>query len=142
MLQLTLTGGGAFREVSEILRGLTFGTATRSVPGAPHTIYDLLWHAQRSQTLLLEHASGGAVDWEAVESWWPPTVSEGEWARVLREFELGLAHARLLAEDPSDRARDALTDLAVHNAYHLGQVVQLRRLLGDWTPVVRGGEGA
>lgn len=133
MLQVALAGGGAFREVSQILSGLTFRTATRSLPGAAHTIYDLLWHAELSQRLL-EHASGGSVDWQAVEAWWPPEVSEEEWARVLRDFQVGLAQAQLLAADPSERARDALTDLATHSAYHLGQVVQLRRLLGDWNP--------
>ncbi|WP_027480890.1 hypothetical protein [Deinococcus pimensis] len=143
LLQLTLSGGGAFREVSAIVGGLSFRTATRSLPGTPHTIYDVLWHTERSQQLLLSHASGADVDWGAVGSLWPPTVSEEEWARVLRDFEVGLAHAQMLAEDPSERARDALTDLAAHNAYHLGQVVLLRQLLGDWNPpVTLGGEVA
>ena len=30
--------------------------------------------------------------------------------------------------------RDALTHVSVHNAHHLGQIVTLRQLLGNWPP--------
>jgi len=133
MLQFSLSGGGSFREVARILEGLTFAVATRTVPGLAHSVYDLLWHIELSQRLLLEHATGGSVDWNAVPRWWPHEVTEEEFARVMRDVQVGLAQAQLLAEDPSDRARDALTDLAVHNAYHWGQVVMLRQLLNNWS---------
>lgn len=131
MLQLSLAGGGAHREVSKILDGLTFETAVKRVPSAPHSMYELVWHVEASQRFLLEHATGGEVDWANVRLW-PSEEREEEFRRALRDFEVGQAQAQMLAAAPSDRARDALTDLAVHNAYHLGQIVLLRRLLGDW----------
>lgn len=134
MLQFSLSGGGSFREVGQILDGLTYRTATRTLPGLPHSVYDLLWHIELSQRLLLDHATGSDVDWNAVPAFWPQEVSEEEFARVLRDLQVGLAQAQMLAADPSDRARDALTDLAVHSAYHWGQVIQLRQLLGEWNP--------
>jgi uncharacterized damage-inducible protein DinB len=30
--------------------------------------------------------------------------------------------------------QELLTNLAVHNAYHLGRIVQLRQMLGNWPP--------
>ncbi|WP_425451126.1 damage-inducible protein DinB [Deinococcus yavapaiensis] len=132
MLQLSLAGGGAHREVSKILQDISFETAVARATGTPHSIFELLWHVEASQRFLLEHATGGEVDWANV-ALWPSEESEAEFRRVLRDFQVGQAQAQMLAEAPSDRARDALTDLAVHNAYHLGQIVLLRRLHGDWT---------
>lgn len=133
MLQSVIAGGGTFRDVDRILEGLSYEMATARVPGAAHSIYELLWHVELSQRLLLTVATGGTVDWHAVDAWWPEGESETEFTRVLRDLNLGLAQAQVLAGDPSDLARDALTDLAVHGAYHWGQVVQLRRQLGDWS---------
>lgn len=134
MLQAALGGGASFREVSEILAGLSYQTATQKVPPLPHSIFELLWHVEFVQKQLLGDATGADVDWEAQATWWPGEASEAEWDRALRDLSVNLAHAQLLAEDPSARARDALTDLATHDAYHWGQVVTLRQLLGDWPP--------
>ena len=62
---------------------------------------------------------------------WPaPPATEAEFAALLTDLRLMLAEASALARDPSSRARDVLTDLAVHNAYHWGQVALLRRQAG------------
>ena len=46
LLQASLTGGAAFREVDALLSGLTFAEATR--PAAPHTLAELLAHLHRT----------------------------------------------------------------------------------------------
>ena len=132
MLQAALAGGASFREVPEMLAALSCQTATVRVAPLPHNIFELLWHVELVQKQLLGEASGADVDWQDQAAWWPEEESEAEFARVLRDLSANLAHAQLLAEDPSARARDALTDLAAHGAYHWGQVVTLRQLLGDW----------
>ncbi|WP_245557643.1 damage-inducible protein DinB [Deinococcus peraridilitoris] len=133
MLQAALSGGAGFREVGEILVGLKYENAIRSVPGAAHTIYELLWHLEFVQRQLLGEAAGQEIDWQEQASWWPrETPSEAEFGRLLRDLQVNLAHAQMLAESPSALAQGALLDLAVHSAYHWGQVVQLRRQLGDW----------
>ena len=55
-----------------------------------------------------------------------------------RAVELAEDEAWLAAEEGADNPgftwRNALEQLAVHNAYHLGKIVSLRQVLGCWTP--------
>ncbi|MFB9992356.1 damage-inducible protein DinB [Deinococcus oregonensis] len=143
LLQASLGGSAAFREPEYILENLTYDVATRSVPGLPYTITDLLHHLSATMRASLDLASGRASSWPEDLEVWPDTPPTGDqWAQIRLEIALALAEAVLLAEDPSERAREILTDLAVHNAYHWGQVALIRRLHGDWSgaePVIGGG---
>ncbi|ANE43635.1 hypothetical protein [Deinococcus puniceus] len=145
LLQASLGGSAAFREPEYILKELTFEGATKLVPGLPYTISDVLHHLNVTMRASLDLASGRATGWpEGLEVWpgTPPTAEQLAQTRL--EIALALAEAVMLAEDPSERARDILTDLAVHNAYHWGQVALIRRLHGDWSgedPVFGGGIG-
>nr|WP_246351532.1 DinB family protein [Deinobacterium chartae] len=142
-MQSVLTGGTAFAPVERILSGLTFETAIRRLPGAQHTIYELLWHSELSQRLLLDLASGREVTWPEGVGWWPQAApSEAEFRRVLRDLRVGLQQAEMMAADPSEAAREVLTDLATHSAYHWGQIVLLRQLMNDWTTSTSGAAGA
>lgn len=139
LLQASLAGGAAFREPSQLLSGLTLAVASRAVPGVPYTLADVLAHLAVTGRASLDLASGGRQTWpEGLDVWPDAPATEEDFRRLVDDLTLGLAEAQVLAGDPSSRARDVLTDLAAHNAYHWGQVALLRRLLGDWT----GGDGA
>lgn len=133
LLQLSLTGGAAFREVSALLAGLTWEEAAR-VTQAPHTVAALLAHLRLTTRLSLDLATGTRSAWpEGLHVWPQPPQSAEEFAALLTDLKLLLAEASLLADDPSSRARELLTDLAVHGAYHWGQVALLRRMAGvNW----------
>ncbi|GGK86876.1 damage-inducible protein DinB [Deinococcus radiotolerans] len=131
VLQYALAGGAAFRSPTDLLGGLTHAEATQSWPGLPYTLGDLLFHLQVTQRASLDLASGRAQAWPDGLTVWPdepltPAQLEG----ALLDLRAGLAEAQALAADPSVRARDILTDLAAHSAYHWGQVALLRRLSG------------
>jgi len=142
LLQASLGGSAAFREPDYLLEHLTYAGATKNVPGLPYTIADVLHHIRATMRASLNLASGRASAWpEGLEVWpdTPPTAEE--FAQIRLDIGLALAEAVMLADDPSERAREILTDLAVHNAYHWGQVVLIRRLHGDWSgedPVIGG----
>ena len=126
LLQASLTGGAAFREVHALLAGLTFAEATRSA--APHSLAALLAHLRVTMRASLDLVTGQAQEWPQELDVWPaPPATEAEFSALLTDLRLLLAEASALAGDPSSRARDLLTDLAVHNAYHWGQVALLRR---------------
>lgn len=131
VLQYALSGGAAFRTPESLLSDLTHTEATRAVPAVPFTLADLLLHVQVTQRASLNLASGRADTWPEGLDVWPaePLTPEG-FADLLLDLRAGLAEAQALAEDPSNRARDVLTDLAAHSAYHWGQVALMRRLLG------------
>jgi uncharacterized damage-inducible protein DinB len=81
------------------------------------------------------------------EGYWPKTQtppSAASWNNSLRSFRADLkAMAKLVADKKTDLfariphgsgqtiLREALL-VADHNSYHLGQIVLLRRLLGNW----------
>jgi hypothetical protein len=76
---------------------------------------------------------------------------DAEWNSLVSRFREGLDEACKLAASPvtsiADRIStcqepgaaqmsvlDVLVNIAVHNGYHLGRVVQLRQMLGIWPP--------
>ena len=134
LLQASLTGGAAFREVDALLDGLTLTGAARTgaaQPNAPHTLAALLAHLQVTMRASLDLVTGRAETWpEGLDVWPQPPQTEAEFAALLTDLRLMLAQAAAQAGDPSSRARELLTDLAVHNAYHWGQVALLRRQAG------------
>ena len=130
LLQVSLTGGAAFREVDALLSGLTLAEAAQ--PAAPHTLAELLAHLHATMRPSLDLVTGQAQEWpEGLDVWPAPPTTEAEFSALLGDLRLMLAEAEALAGDPSSRARDVLTDLAVHNAYHWGQVALLRRQMAD-----------
>lgn len=132
LLQSALGGGAIFPEPERLLGGLTFETATRILPGVPYTLADVLAHLAVTGRASLDLASGRAETWPEGLEVWPGVANAQAFEGMLTDLRLGLAEARALAERPSERARDVLTDLAAHHAYHWGQVALLRRMLGEW----------
>ncbi|GAA5532446.1 damage-inducible protein DinB [Deinococcus aluminii] len=132
MLQSALGGGAIFPAPETLLDGLTFETATRTVLGVPYTLADLLAHLAVTQRASLDLASGKTETWPEGLDIWPGVADAAAFGAFLTDLRLGLAEARALAESPSERAREVLTDLAAHSAYHWGQVALLRRVLGEW----------
>ena len=80
------------------------------------------------------------------EGYWPTDEdpSDEQWEDSVTRFTLDLDEVVALVEDesrdltaeiPHGEGRTYLRQVllvADHNAYHLGQIVMLRKLLGDW----------
>jgi len=117
-------------------------------PGAPYSAWQLLEHMRLAQWDILEFsrdAKHKSPPWP--EGYWPKTEappSAAAWNNSLRSFRADWkAMAKLVADKKTDLfakiphgtgqtiLREALL-VADHNAYHLGQMVLLRRLLGTW----------
>jgi hypothetical protein len=120
----------------------------RRVPSAPHTAWQLLEHLRIAQWDILEFSRDpGHISPAWPEGYWPETETPPDaqaWEKSLRQFRRDLDAMRKLIADPEadlfariphgegqTLLREALV-LADHNAYHLGQLVLLRRLLGAW----------
>jgi hypothetical protein len=147
----------------ELLRGehahVGFESAIRRVPailqgtrpdGVEHSLWELLEHLRLGQWDILEfsrdpsHVSPSWPDGYWPESSEPP--NDAAWDRSVAAFLADLAAMERLVADPAadlfkpfahgkgqTLLREALL-AADHNAYHVGQIVALRRLLGDWPP--------
>ncbi|HTM15031.1 MAG TPA: DinB family protein [Bryobacteraceae bacterium] len=124
-----------------------FPPALRGVkpPGAPHTAWQLLEHMRLAQEDILDFSRNPKYKektfpddyWPAAEA--PP--SEQAWANSIETFQEDLKQMQelvadtkhdLLAKIPHGTGQTLLREallVADHNAYHLGQLVFLRKLL-------------
>lgn len=154
-LEQILSGDGYAVPPSHILEGLSQEIAHRLPQGAPHSIYDELWHITFWQQVTLDWIAGVETPFPASPRDGFPTVLDAEreyWGDLCRRFFAGTAQAAAAARDeqrlnlpircPSRpgspvrvmKAREQLENLAAHNAYHFGRIVLLRQLLGVWPP--------
>lgn len=115
---------------------------------APHTPWQLLEHMRIAQWDILEFSRNPAhVSPEFPKGYWPreeAPARDDSWGESVERFRSDLEAMTGLVADPSadlfaafphgtgqTLLREALL-VADHNAYHLGQLVLLRRLLDAW----------
>jgi len=140
-----LTKGEAHVDVRSELEGFPPKLRGRKPEGAPHTPWQLLEHMRIGQWDILRFsidASHVSPKWP--EGYWPETEAppnDKAWTRSVRDFLNDLEAMGELVRDPKrdlfariphgtgqTLLREALV-LADHNAYHLGQIVLVRRCL-------------
>jgi uncharacterized damage-inducible protein DinB len=112
-----------------------------------HTVWELLEHLRIAQEDILRYTlEPGWTSPAWPDGYWPEneTPTEEQWRTSLQGFRRDLEEVQALVRDPSrdltseiphGEGRSYLREVllvADHNAYHLGQVVEIRRLLGAW----------
>jgi hypothetical protein len=140
--------GAAHPEVSAALEGVPSADRGRRVAGLPHTLWQLLEHLRIAQWDILEF--GRNPEHESPKfpkGYWPESdspPSDRAWDESLRSFLADLKALGELVRDPAVDLTAPIPHLdgvtwfreillvATHNAYHVGQVVQLRRAIGCW----------
>ena len=115
--------------------------------GGAHSLWQLLEHLRICQSDILDFCRNPAYVDMKMEDYWPPTAappSEAAWEGSLQAFRRDLADLKAMAADtsldlfqriPHGSGQTYLRELllvADHNAYHVGQLVALRRRLGAW----------
>ncbi len=139
---------GEFAPRTYILEGLTLEQVGARPTGALHSIYEELWHTVIWQRIVLEQDETAIERWEEDVRFPPSPAPEDEaaWQALVDSFltyskravELAQDEVWLETEEAADNPgftwRNALEQLAVHNAYHMGKIVLLRQLLGCWSP--------
>jgi len=139
--QAHLTLDDALKDFPEKLRGVT-------PPGAEHSAWQLLEHLRIAQWDILEFSRDAKhVSPKWPDGYWPTSdkpPTDAQWKKSISAIKKDLQAMQRLVEDPStdlyskiphgtgqNILREALL-IADHNAYHLGQLVLVRRLLGAW----------
>jgi hypothetical protein len=143
-----LRGGGAHLDFDAAIADLPAELRGARVAGVPHTPWRLLEHMRLAQWDILEFSrSPRHVSPPFPEGYWPDGDSPPDaaaWNRSVAAFRADLKAMQDLVKDPATDLfaplahgegqtilREALL-VADHNAYHLGQLVVLRRALGAW----------
>jgi uncharacterized damage-inducible protein DinB len=142
-----LTKGNAHVTVDKALDGLPAELRGRRPAGDIHSVWEELEHMRIAQEDILRYTldqGWESPDWP--QGYWPSSgpPDEEAWKTSAARFHADLEEVCALVRDP---ARDLSARLpqgqgrtylrqvllvADHNAYHLGQIVQARKLLGAW----------
>jgi hypothetical protein len=143
-----LDGGGAHAKFDDVIKGLPSNLRGLKPDKLPHSAWMLLEHLRLAQWDILEFSRNGKhVSPQWPEGYWPETEappSDEAWTKSVAQFRRDLKAIQKLVSNPEtdlfaripwgdDQTilREALL-VADHNAYHLGQLVDLRRVLGAW----------
>jgi hypothetical protein len=143
-----LDGGGAHARFDDVVKGVPEKLRGVKPEGLPHSAWMLLEHLRLAQRDILEFSRNSkykAPEWP--KDYWPKTgapPSATAWSKSIQQFRKDLKAMQDLVANPKTELygripwgdgqtilREALL-LADHNAYHIGQLVDVRRLLGDW----------
>lgn len=133
----------AFTPASRALDGLTSELAVTKLEGWPYSIAELVAHMlfwQQHDHATIE--TGVEPETTSAQSW--PSVGKEDWPQLKDAFLAALDKSRQMASDSENLNRLILGGrysvglrmvwFTGHNAYHLGQVVLMRRILGAWPP--------
>jgi hypothetical protein len=143
-----LNGGGAHAQFDEVIKDMPEKLRGVKPDGLPHSAWMLVDHLRVGQWDILEfsrNAKHKSPEWP--KGYWPKTEappSAAAWNKSVQQFRKDLKAMQDLVANPKTDLftkipwgdgqtvlREALL-AADHNAYHVGQLVDLRRLLGAW----------
>lgn len=147
-LRVLLRGGRAHVGFDKAVADLPEDLRGKKPRGAPYSPWQQVEHIRLSQLDILEYIRNPkykALKWP--DEYWPkesapPTA--GVWEKSLKAYRADLralenivadASTDLLAPLPHDPEATLLHEVllvADHTAYHLGQLIVLRRLIGAW----------
>jgi DinB superfamily len=147
-LLYVLQGGGAHATFDATVKNFPAGLRGKKVEGFPHTAWMLVEHLRMAQRDILEFSRNHkyvAPKWP--DDYWPKREappSPAAWNKSIAEFRKDLKAMQALVKNPKTDLfaplpwgdgqtvlREAFL-VADHNAYHIGQLVMLRRILGAW----------
>jgi len=143
-----LKGGSAHARFEEVIAGIPAKLRGQKPDGLPHSPWMLLEHMRIAQWDILEfsrHRKHVSPDWP--KGYWPRSEappSSTAWNASVKKFRKDLKtmqnlvvnpktdlHTRIPWGDGQTILREAFL-VADHNAYHVAQLVDVRRALGVW----------
>jgi hypothetical protein len=144
-----LTDGGAHAKFEDVIAAIPAKLRGQTPAAMPHSPWMLLEHMRIAQWDILEFSRNPkykSPEWP--ESYWPPTEAPpnaAAWNESVKTFRKDLkslenliadTHTDLFAKIPWGDGQTILREallVADHSAYHLGQLVDVLRLLGAWS---------
>ena len=145
-----LDGGQAHAKLDEAVAGIPFDLQGRVPDGLPYSAWQLLEHIRTAQRDILEFSDNAAGTYKPMkwpDDYWPKSATPPDdkaWdssVAAMREdraaFEKLLRERDLIEPFPWGEGQNLLREallIADHEAYHTGELIVLRRLLGVWQP--------
>lgn len=145
-----MSGRNAHVDFSTSVDGLNLDEVTQKVPGFVHTIWELVEHIRIAQFDILEFSRNRdytSPEWP--EGYWPKQQGPSnmqKWQQSLQAVINDHKEMKEVIENPDNDLlaplphgdgqtlfREAML-IVDHNAYHIGQIVQIRKAQGNWPP--------
>jgi hypothetical protein len=149
-LVFQLNGGNAHAPLEKVVKGLPARLRGAVPEGLPYSPWQLLEHIRLAQADMLEFCTSADYrEKKWPEDYWPKSPDPpgpGAWDNSIRRIKADRDRFIKLISDPE---ADLFVPLAWgdgqtlfhescliidHNAYHLGEIVTVRRFLGAWPP--------
>jgi uncharacterized damage-inducible protein DinB len=135
-----LSGSGAHISFKAAIKDFPLELAGKRVPNLAHTAWGLLWHINICQSDILEYAlHAGSLSPAYPSGYWPKEdgpADAAEWKKrdLKKIVDMVSDPERDLGAPMRDGLDESLLQMAMlvidHNSYHLGQIVDIRMLLG------------
>ncbi len=133
----------------KVLKDIIPDIAAKRMNSLTHTIWELLNHLVFWQDITIDAVEEKEVDWSRskTENWPEPidTIAQEELDALSKRFLSGIERMSSLVDEvdlssgmpswPQGTKHWAFQMIAQHNSYHLGQIVTIRQMIGDWPPM-------
>jgi len=143
-----ISGGGAHAKFNDAIKDLAPSLRGKKPANFLHSPWMLLEHLRLAQWDILEFSRNAKhVSPKWPEGYWPKAAAPpnaAAWTKSVQRFRadqrvmldlVANPKTNLFAKIPWGDGQTILREallLADHNAYHIAQIVDVRRLLGDW----------
>ena len=155
-----LRGQGAHVDPVAALEDVSAEVAGRTIPGYPHSIWQMVSHLNYWMDYELRRIAGNRPHYpeHAIESW-PANIApatDADWQQQKAQLARNLDEFRKLSESGPDvlnapvecihtseeqrspNVRAVLWQVLVHNSYHVGQIALMLRCFNLWPPRAGG----
>jgi len=140
--------GQAFTTLEELLANITAEDAGKTIPKLPYTLWKVIEHLRIALYDILEFSRDPNYESPAwPKGYWPAENAPANQAALDNSIEAIKAGLKEMIQLIQDSANDLFEPfahgtgqnllreamlVAEHNAYHLGEILVIRRLLGIW----------
>ena len=147
-LAKSLAWGEAHADFDKAVAHMPADLRGRRVPGLPYSPWEILEHLRITQRDILDFSlDPNYVERKWPDSYWPSThepPTDGAWDESVAAFRRDRAAVQALTTDktvdlmakiPHGDGQTYLREILLvldHNAYHVAELVVIRRLLGAW----------
>lgn len=146
-LVFLLKKGNAHVSFNDAIQDIPFDDLGKKAPGLPYSIWQIAEHIRITQKDILDFSANEnykELNWPA--DYWPHAAapeSKAVWDNCIKQINADLdAFIKLLTHSTNifkpfehgtgqSMLREAML-IADHTSYHTGEIVVLRRLLGNW----------